>query len=437
MNKLLKHTGITLVLLISLMLAGCDLFDVENPNNLVEDDLGNPASAAAMTNGLEFSLTRSYASLLATYGTATDEVTWVGSRDAWRNLDIGDLDNPLNEFSNGLFPFVGEARWLSEDFVRRTEDFRAAGLLQNDDDLMRAYLYRAIIHAVIADMYDDFTFSNRDEPAPAVGPTNMNSLYDIALDAIDKAMAIGPDGELMIQLQAMRARVHYSKAVWGKVKPTIDTANPLVNNAEAVADAQAALALMGAADWTYQLELDPSLGYPDNSNAFSVGFQINNRSELRFGITYIQPTENGRKVEAVTFTDIIDTDVVQPYLEATIQDFEAQGDYPDFTVLSAREMHLIIAEAALAAGDDAGFTEAINAIRAFDGLTPYSGQVDARAMLEHARQANLFNQGRRLMDMYRFDQISPEWADQGTTVLQPGTFFPIADVEIKSNSFLQ
>ena len=437
MKNYFKHTGITLVLLAGLVLGGCDLFDVENPNSLVEDDLGNPASSTAMTNGLEFSVTRAVSTLLATYGTTTDEVTWVGSRDAWRNLDIGDLDNPLNEFSNGLFPFVGEARWLSDDFVSRIEAFRTAGVLQDEEDLMRAYFYRAIIHTVIADMYDDFAFSSRDEAGPPIGPENMATLYDMALEAVDNAMAMGPSGELMIQLQAMRARVQYSKAVWGKVKPTVNTADPLVNDAGAVADAQAALALMQNADWIYQMELDPSLGFPDNSNAFSIGFQINNRSELRFGITYIQPTSNNRKVESVTFADIIDTDVVHPYLEATIDEFEAEGDYTDFTVVSAREMYLIVAEAALAAGDDAGFTEAINAVRAFDGLTPYSGQVDAIAVLQHARQANLFNQGRRLMDLYRFDLTSPEWSDQGTTMQQAGTLFPIADVEIKSNPFLQ
>lgn len=437
MNKVLKKTGITLLLLAGLVIGGCDLFDVENPNNLVEGDLDNPASATAMANGLEFSVTRALGALLAVYGTATDEVTWVGSRDAWRNLDIGDLDDPLNEFSNGLFPFVGEARWLSDDFITRIEAFQTAGLLQDDTILMRAYLYRAVIHTIIADMYDDFTFSNRDEPGPPIGATSMNSLYDMALEAIDNAMALGPDGQLMIQLQAMRARVQFSNALWGKVKPSVNTADPLVNDAGAVADAQAALALIGDADWAYQLELDPSLGFPDNSDAFSIGFQVNNRSELRFGITYIQPTSNNRKVEAVTFADAIDTDVIQPFVEATIDDFEAQGDYPDFTIVSSREMHLILAEAALAAGDDAGFATAINAIRAFDGLTPFADQIDAQAMLEHARQANLFNQGRRLMDMYRFGQSSPEWSDQGTSVQSPGTFFPIADIEIKSNPFLQ
>jgi hypothetical protein len=389
-----------------------------------------------MTNGLEFSVTRSLGALLSTYGTTTDELTWVGSRDAWRNLDIGIIDDPLNEFSNGLFEFVGEARWLSEDFVTRIEAFREQGVLDDDLILMRAYLYRAIIHTIIADMYDDFAFSNREEPGPPIGPANMNQLYDLALEAIGKAMALNPSGNLAIQLTAMRARTQYSKALWGKVKPSLNLVDPLVNDAGAVADAEAALALMTDPNWFYELQLDPTLGFPDGSDGYSIGFQVNNRNELRFGVTYIMPTADGLKVDEVTFKDIIDTETVHPFVQNTIDVFEADGQYPDFTVVSAREMHLIIAEASLAAGDDAGFNSAMNAIRSLDGLTPYSGQVDALEALIHARQANLFNQGRRLTDMYRFSLTSPEWTENGTTMQQPGTYFPIADIEVKANPLI-
>ena len=65
-------------------------------------------------------------------------------------------------------------------------------------------------------------------------------------------------------------------------------------------------------------------------------------------------------------------------------------------------MHLILAENSLANGDNAGFTTHINHIRAMDGLTEYSGQIDAQEMLLHTRRVNLFLQGRRLSDHYRF-----------------------------------
>lgn len=68
-------------------------------------------------------------------------------------------------------------------------------------------------------------------------------------------------------------------------------------------------------------------------------------------------------------------------------------------------MHLIIAENALANGDEATFAAHINKIRALDGLTEYTDQIDAQDLLEHSRRVNLFLQGRRISDHYRFSSI--------------------------------
>ncbi|MDZ7694359.1 MAG: hypothetical protein U5K69_25090 [Balneolaceae bacterium] len=51
-------------------------------------------------------------------------------------------------------------------------------------------------------------------------------------------------------------------------------------------------------------------------------------------------------------------------------------------------------------------------------------------MLEHSRRVNLFLQGRRLADHYRFGSSSPEWAPNQD---EAGTFFPITITEIRAN----
>ncbi len=40
------------------LVAGCGILEVENPNNLLEDDLANPTAAEPMANGLEAAVTR-------------------------------------------------------------------------------------------------------------------------------------------------------------------------------------------------------------------------------------------------------------------------------------------------------------------------------------------------------------------------------------------
>ncbi len=172
----------------------------------------------------------------------------MGSRDAWGQLDAGVLDLPGNEFADQAFPFVGEARWMADEFRGRLE---RPGT--NAETLARVHLYRAIIYTTIADMFDDFVIgSNRREPAPAVGPFHMDALYDEALVSVNSALELAPGGDLSVALLGMKARVLFSKAVWGKVNP-LDTASPLVG-AGAV-EAAAALAAMDG-DYRFSLETD-------------------------------------------------------------------------------------------------------------------------------------------------------------------------------------
>jgi len=103
-----------------------------------------------------------------------------------------------------------------------------------------------------------------------------------------------------------------------------------------------------------------------------------------------------------------------------------------WTATSAKEMLLILAEAALAQNNTTEFATRINAVRAVDGLPAWSttSTVTARNMLIHARRTNLFLQGRRLNDHYRFNQRADRWvATRGTKPC----FFPISYNERQQN----
>ena len=408
--------------------AGCNLLDVENPNNLVEDDLSNPASAIAMANGAEAVVTNAVSHILTLQCTATDELTWSGSRDSWQQLDFGIISDPFNEFTDGAFPDIGEARWVVDNFINRLEEFRDTGALTNPELLGRVYLYKAIVYIYIADSFDDFAFSNRTEPAPNIGRNAMSSMYDDAIAALGSVLSLNVSDDLKTTATAVRARAYYSKDVWSKITP-VDTANPLVNNASAVADAQAVLAAVSG-DWVYELVTDGGIQL-----ASDIGGWVNDRREMRIGSLYGAPTDAGNAITDVIFEDMIDG-IVHPYLDTYITDWIADTIYPDIPVVSEREMHLILAEAALAAGNDGEFTTQINAIRDLDGLTQYSGQVDAQDLLIESRQVNLFLQGRRLNDMYRFGIQSPEWIGTSDAINSPGTLLPIPSAELNANPLI-
>ena len=124
-----------------------------------------------------------------------------------------------------------------------------------------------------------------------------------------------------------------------------------------------------------------------------------------------------------------------PALRARIAQMINAGLTVPMIVVSAREMHLILAEAALARGDVPTFTTQVNAVRAFTpGLPAYTGAgVDPQALLAHMRRVNLYMQGRRLADMYRFGERDPRWQQTSFAYTRRGCFFPITQTERGSN----
>jgi hypothetical protein len=408
------------------------LLDVKNPNNVPESALANPAAAAALANGALAATTRMLAATTIVYADATDEMEWIGSRDAWGELDGGVIGNNANEFSDGAFPFVGEARYLTDKTIERLEGFIADNPVMSKVDLMRTYLYAAVVYASIADMYDDFAFSDKTVPAAPIGRAAMSTLYDKAITYLDKANAIATANVDRYNILAFRARVKHAKGVWQKITPkgTAAPASPLVNDAGAVADANAAIAL-GTTDQAFDL-----VNNVEATPGINLWFEVNGRNESSPGSVYVvDPRHTTNKYVAKLVDPVSNTADVR--LQARLNAFRAFGTQSGtLWITSTRELRLILAEAALAASNTAEFTSQINQVRALDGKPAFSGQVSNLAMLTYERQAQLWLMRRRLADMYRFGQKDAKWTTSATAesaVNQVGLFFPIAKVERLGN----
>ena len=419
-------------------LAGCnELLEVSNPNNIAGDDILKIAAADGLVNGALSGVARGYGEIMTSYSTVTDELEWVGSRDAFLEHDRGNLASVFNEFTDAQFPAVAVGRWMADEAVRVLTIHAAStdpdSALKTPENLGWAHLYRAISYSTIADMFDDFVVtSDRAEAGAAIGAANMGTLYSDAITSLGTAITIGNaegDGALVLAATAYRASVNHRQAIWNKVgtRPIDTSNNGLASSAAAVADANTALGLMASSDYKYQFV------YSSATVTMSMGGWVNSRQEMRIGPTFATPDPSGPTFTVVSLTDIIDVTTVHPDLDRFILAFSAAIDAPTMPIVTAREMHLIIAEDALAAGNTAGFTTAINNLRALDGLTPFSGQVPALALLIQSRQANLFLMGRRLSDLYRFGLTSSEWVAGSTAMTAPGTFLPITIVECRAN----
>lgn len=411
---------------------GCSgLFEVDNPNQLTQEDATNPAAAPAMVNGSQATTSRAYGEIMGVHSTAADELRFTGSRDAWLSLSQGAVSDPNNEFTDAAFPFVAEARWMTNETVTRLEEFRSEGELDDLSQLTRAYIWAAVAYNIVADHFENFAFSDRQEAAPPIGEENMSQVYDEAVQFLDQAVSTAREAnsrELEQTALAMRARTKYARALWQKLNPPGSVPDdPLVDDDGAVQDAAAFLGMVGTtADWTFRAR------YSANTVGNSMASWVNERSEMEVGSSYGQLGSEGSSVDSVVLHDPID-DVPAPILEQKITEFEAGTGFSPLTITSAREMHLILAEAGLAREDTAMFTTHVNHVRAMDELTPYSDQVDALELLKHERRVNLFFMGRRLVDHYRFGEPSIKWLSSSTAAQQPGTVFPITAVERQSN----
>ena len=294
----LGATGRRLAVLLLVGMPACSgLLDVKNPNNVNESDLNNPASAASQANGALSSLARAWGIVQTPYAVATDELTWIGSRDAWQTLDQGTISEPTNEFVDAAFPFVGEARWYADATIKRLAGFAARGVLPDTTDLTRVYLYGALAYIMVGDMFNNFPIgSDKTNIAPPLGPANMGQVFDTAIAYATRGIALAQatgDQDNELALTAARAVAKYQKALWALFPhPAIagpPPAAPLINDAGptgATADANAALALaatLGVPDWKYRF------AYSVNTVTTDIGFEVNQRLEMRIGAVYVYP----------------------------------------------------------------------------------------------------------------------------------------------------
>lgn len=405
---------------VAALAGGCDsLFetDVSNPNAVIEDALGDPAGATTLVNGAGASVTRALTAIYGPYHVATDELTWVGSREFWKNLDDGDVSDPVNEYTDGAYPFVSEARWATNYAINRVTGFQTAGTLRNGADLARANIYGAIIYITIGEMFDDFVIaSDRTVAGAPIGPANMQVMFDSAITMLTRAEATATalgNAELRRQAIGLRARARFSRAAWAKVRPARTApADPYVNDAGATADATAALAIMTA---TYAYRVTPTA---NNLAGINVGFEMNNRGELRAGDLFVnanptRPIVPADGIAGIRMVDPVTGDpspVVAAAIDACCR--PAVGNNVPMTQVSAREMMLILAEARLAVADTAGFVGFINQARTTYSLPDYvvaGATLAPREQLEYERKTMLFLQGRRLLDIYRFGSSDPRW----------------------------
>lgn len=416
------------------VMASCGLLDVSNPNNVSSTALDNPSAAAAEVSGEVAALARALEQVVGHIETASDNIQWTGSLDGMNDLSKGNVRNPYNEFTENSMFGMTPARFMANQTVQKLAGFQAASTLKDPKQLALANLYAAITYLYIANNWDDFVIATSASSAgPNIGPAQMITLYDSASAALVRALPVAlasGDKALQGQIYSWQARAAFDREIWRKLNPSgaVDPTKALVSSTTAAAAAQNAIVALGSGDYKMQLQL-PTTALNFGNCSFSGC--VNSRRELSFAPA-VASYNYTTKTLTVALKDPIDN-VPDPVIAMWATEFVNGVSLSPINITGSRDMLLILAENALANGDMAGFTTNINKIRAFNGLTPFTGQVDPKLLLIYERRVNLYFQGRRLADLYRFGLKSPYWTSDSDASTCAGSFFPITITERQTN----
>ena len=165
-----------------LLLAGCgDLFDVDNPVDILEEDLDDPRSITALANAAEAAVADAY-DVAVLYGElVADGSIHVSTNQGNVALDRGEFDN-FNERAEAVFNDLAIARWVATEVTRRLESLLGADASKNAA-VGRSYYWDARARITLADLH-------REVPFDGGAPQSPVQVYQGAIPLLQKAADI-------------------------------------------------------------------------------------------------------------------------------------------------------------------------------------------------------------------------------------------------------
>jgi len=393
-------------LILGLLFTGCGIFEVDNPGEIVEEDLDNEIAIPALVAGAGGDLFYIFGYLDSApvfSGMLVDEIQHVGSYPDWRQVDDPNLVITVESISlNNLHDNCARARWVADDGARRIKDL-LGDQAASSEDLAQILVYSGFAHLLLGDLFGAVPFDG----GPLVA---QEQVYQRAIARFTEAMTVAT---------AAGATEWVHAALAGRIR-AYHAVNDLTN---AVADIQQLPAgYRFDAVFSENTDREKNWCYWANitRNECSVSPEI---------VALYQETNDPR----IRCTDNgVGGDGNRPWW---IQDKYTSYSSP-IRLAGWQEFELIQAEAKLNIGDLAGAITHINNVRT--GIVIDDGQntplplreasSNAAEVLEwliHERRVELFFEGRRLADCRHFGLLS--------IIKNDPPFFPIPSNELDTN----
>jgi hypothetical protein len=402
----------TLVLVLaSLILVGCgDLFSVDNPTNLTDDDLTSPILLDALGNTPEGEFSDGYDLAVIAVALISDEGFHVTTQTDALNLVAGVMDG-WNLRYEDIYNRLSAARWIADDVTLRLE-----GLVANptaDSRVAQGYFWGSIGRITMADLFEAVTFDG----GPAVSPAQV---YEGAIERLVLAADIaGAAGVPNLEAAANGAIARAYRSLYferGHDTSALESARQYAQRALAVKDDY-------AVDVHYQ--------QPGKANGIISRFNEGPWDALDPRYANLVDPVSGERDPRIKHG---------PRVTAAIdgRDVYLQSKYPDrdadIPLSRWQDARLILAEYYLVTGDLPAAVEQINMVRRAVPLGDFAS-TDADevfSQLRYERTAEFWLEARRWQDMRYWGLVPPDWAPEQKSQ-GVNRRWPISDAERASN----
>lgn len=392
MPRIASHIRVTVPVACALItaMAGCgDLLEVSDPSRFVDEDLDNPQAFDALANGPEGRLQQMYSLHVIHTGLLGDELFSTGTWGQYRTIANGSFE-PGGEASQAetLMTIRTEAREARERFARVLGDDAATSEFTG-----RVLAVEGWTNLLLGTLSCETVL----EPfGPAVSDVEA---YAAAIPTLTEAMTV---------LQAADEADYHDFALAARAR-----AHLMIGNLdEALADARA------VPDGFVYEAIFTEQGAA-NSVVTLITFTENKAAGIREMWWPQVDTTGAEDVFLDAYTGEVDprVEIVHRHTNRLGVDgfskhysqFKYQARSDNIPMASKDEMRLIEAEVLMRQGDLPGAMAILNDLRAQAGLSavPNPGTEEGvRDVLLNERFAELFMEGHRANDLYRFDLIS-------------------------------
>ncbi|MEX2528230.1 MAG: RagB/SusD family nutrient uptake outer membrane protein [Gemmatimonadota bacterium] len=372
--------------------ASCsDLLTVDNPTDILDEDLNDTRYVSALANSAEGTLSLIYDDAVRYSELAADGIMHVSNRRENVQLDQGDFEG-FNARTEVVWDEVSRSRWTATEVTRRLDE-----LLENPQQDLRAARVRywdAVARITLADFF-------KEVPMDAGPPQTPATVYQQAIDLLTAAAGIA---------QAAQS-TEYEAASHGTLARTYRSLYYEQGGTDMGLLASAAQHARQALELDSRFRLDLVYAPPGSQNGLADGLRaIGQYDVMQATWAHTVDPVSGEVEPRIPHGPV---ELTSAFGDPVYTQMKYANSSSPIPVSRWQEARLIEAEYYWKSGDLGSAVEAINEVRAAVGLPEFQSQEpdEVRQQLIYERAAEFWLEGRRWTDIRYYGIVPSRWSE--------------------------